>query len=67
MNQPALPLTAPSIQPPLYLHTLPTRLQTIITILLTHQEHICHYQQGTLIVQFEKERLSAKLTSTLPL
>jgi hypothetical protein len=49
------------------LRTLPPRLQTMVTILLTHQEHICHYQQGTLIIQFEKERTTAKLTNTLPL
>lgn len=65
LDQPQPPATP--AQPPLSLHTLPARLQTMITILLTHQDHICHYQQGTLIITFEKERTTAKLTNTLPL
>lgn len=65
LNQPKrLP---PPLQAEVSLHTLPLRLQTMITILLTHQDRICDYQQGTLIIQFEKERTTAKLTNTLPL
>jgi hypothetical protein len=54
-------------QAPLYLHTLPPRLQTMITILLTHRELISHYESGTLVFQFRKEMTEAKLTNNLPL
>lgn len=55
------------IQAPILLHTLPPRLQAMITILLTHRELISHYESGTLVFQFRKEMTEAKLTNNLPL
>lgn len=62
------PQRIPPLTPaPVQVHTLPPRLQTIFTILLTHQEHICQYQSGTLIIQFKQSSVTAKLTNNLPL
>lgn len=52
---------------PIQVQSMPPRLQTIITILLTHQDHICQYSSGTLIIQFKHNSVTAKLTNNLPL
>lgn len=59
-----VPLAIPA---PVQVQTLPARLQTILTILLTHQQQICHYDSGTLIIQFKQSSVTAKLTNNLPL
>lgn len=60
MQQPSPPAPRPPPEGP------PERIQRMIQVLLEHQQMICHYPSGTLVFQFVKNEVQAKVTYTLP-
>ena len=44
----------------------PPRIQSMIQVLLEHQQEICHYPTGTLELHFHHASVKAKITLHLP-
>lgn len=61
MDQPSR-IEAPQRPPPVP----PERIQRMIHVLLENQQLICQYPSGTLVFQFAKNEVQAKMTYTLP-
>lgn len=60
MDQPVRIVAPPPVAAP------PERIQRMIHVLLENQQMICQYPSGTLVFQFVKNDVQAKMTYTLP-
>lgn len=54
-----LPVAAPPPAPP-------ERIQRMVDILIANQHVICQHGSGTVVFQFQKNEVQAKVTYTLP-